>query len=363
MEIEREVVLGAADGPDENISGGPAYYELPVTKANAMAYYLLRNIYSAGTGGEDDAEARGELIALVDRFAGQKSGSGSADDFHNFAVELARFNEYELSCKIVEFGLKFFPKNCDLLADYLQYGLNCGKTKECRKYFKILFSVPHRRWTWRSFSFVVNYLQFLAEQSDGERVISQIFDSLGQPAAGFEEAGVEERAMLSVAAEFKRYFPHSEEPYRVEAQIYTYLKRDDLALETLGAAERELSVCPKCSLRRADMLFNRGDYDEAGLSVQRALNGSVQTQSSVNEGYLHYLLALCIFAGSRKKDAVLNGEEAKLIYGHFNDALVEFGDDHQSFKDVIRRTARNVKSESREDIPDECGYLIALTED
>lgn len=51
---------------------------------------------------------------------------GDENDYHNLAAECARHYLYDLACKICETGLKFFPKNIDLLSDWIQYGTKMG---------------------------------------------------------------------------------------------------------------------------------------------------------------------------------------------------------------------------------------------
>ena len=94
---------------------------LPVSKVNTKAQVFLEYIYSM-----DDDAAREDLYELIDQFLSQDQQSGDADDFHNFAVELARKDEYILACSVLDCGLKLFPKNVDLLADYLQFGVRGG---------------------------------------------------------------------------------------------------------------------------------------------------------------------------------------------------------------------------------------------
>ena len=368
MEIEKTVSLtGTENGPiDEQRNDiDTIQYDIPVSRANAIAFILLQRIYS--NSDETHQEDRAELIQFIERFVNQKTFSGSADNFHNFAVELARRDEYGLACDIIEAGLDKrkggFSKNCDLLADYLQYGVNCGRTKEAKKHFKTLMTIPRRRWTWRGFSFVVYFLQHLAEQGEVDNNIYQIISSIDSSSIENDMLEPCEKVMLALVREYRKYLPHNEESYQVEAQIYEYFKEEDTALSILKIAEETLPVCPKCALRRADLLYERGDYTGASSSIHRALNDAVQTQSSVNEGYLHYLFALCIISNARKSCEKLTEELVKSVYSHFNKALLEFEEGHQSHKDVIRRNTRNIKDETGIEVSDKYIQLSALVED
>ena len=169
--------------------------------------------------------------------------------------------------------------------------------------------------------------------------------------------------MLALVDEFKRFHPEKEEPYQVESQLYSYFKDDEKALAALEKAEEAIPNCPKCALKRADMLLERGAYSEACESVQRALEGSIQTQSSVNEGYLHYLYALCYVANTRKNNLSLTDEIVDTIYSHFESALEEFGDSRQNYREIIKRNARDIRSPSHKEIGDDYINLQALLDE
>ena len=108
----------------------------------------------------------GEYRQFMIEIIQNKKLSGTASDFHNLAVELSRKNLYELACRVLEIGLSFSPyaNDVDLLADFLVYGIKCGKETECEKYFNLLSQIPKRRWKWRAFDFSVDYLQQKAER-------------------------------------------------------------------------------------------------------------------------------------------------------------------------------------------------------
>lgn len=336
------------------------HLDMPVARANAVAFILLQRIYS--TDDETTQDERGSLIEFIDAFVHQKSFSGSADDFHNFAVELARRDEFALACDILDAGMKpgYFGKNCDLLADYLQYGVNCGRLKEAKRVFKIMLGIPRRKWTWRSFSFGVSFLQHLDQQDEIDKAIKVALTSIDCSHVDYPGLTDEQKCMLALVDEFKRFHPEKEEPYQVESQLYSYFKDDEKALAALQKAEETIPNCPKCSLKRADMLFERGAYSEACESVQRALEGSIQTQSSVNEGYLHYLYALCYVANTRKNNLQLTEEIVDTIYSHFESALEEFGDSRQNYREIIKRNARDIRSSSHIVIGDNYINLQAL---
>lgn len=184
-----------------------------------------------------------------------------------------------------------------------------------------------RRWTWRGFAFLVDYLQFLIDRSDSDK-----------------EIDAKENEMVSVVSCFRRYFPYSEESYRTESNVYRILNMPDKELEVLKQALENVRVAPKCALRYADILFERGMYEKASEAIHRAIIDAIQTQTSVNEGYLYYLSALCKIAIAQKSDIgkSLDEESVNGIYSDFNIALSKFRDSQNSYSDVIRTKTNTI---------------------
>lgn len=319
MAKEQEIMINAQK--DDNDTETPVFendpqFAIPVSFASRKAQTYMEYIYR-----DEDDDARTDLYNLMEQFLAQKQQSGDADDFHNFAVDLARHDEYALACEVLDCGLKLFPKNVDLLADYLQYGVSCNKFDECKKIYKTLIRIPRRRWTWRGFAFLVDYLQFLVDRSDSEKEIDE-----------------KEREMISIVEDFRRIKPYSEEAYRTEADVYHSLNMHDKEAETLKAALDSVKVAPKCALRYADILFERGLYAESSDAIKRAICDATQTQTSVNEGYLYYLSGLCKIAKAQQNntDFSLDEDGVKGIYSDFNIALTKFQSSSNSYVDVIR---------------------------
>jgi tetratricopeptide (TPR) repeat protein len=311
-------------------------FNLPVSKVSAIAQGYLRFISEVND--EDDEDARASLYSLMDRFLEQTEQAGDADDYHNFAVALARKDEYVLACKVIECGLSLFPKNVDLIADYLQYGTNCNRIEECKRLYKTLLKIPRRRWTWRGFAFLIDYIKYLIERTDSEK-----------------EIDTREQEMIAVVTEFRQYYPYSEETYRVEADAYKCLNMQEQELNALKTALDVLDVAPKCALRCADILFERGRYEEASTAIKRCISDATQTQSSVNEGYIYYLSALCALAGSQKANKQLSEDEVLNIYSDFNIALMGLRD--SSYSAVIKTKTNTLVNKSGIDVPSEYDHL------
>lgn len=359
LPMERRVILHhSEDGADGYIAAQvhPGH-NLPVNQYRSIIDRILRELY-ADESGQDNTEVRQQLIDTVDLFTKQEQFQGTSDDFHNLAVSLARRDEYLLACDVLKCGLTQF-RSCDLLADFLQYSISCSRGTEAREYFKILMDIPRRRYTWRAFSFAINFLQYLSEQPDGTQFLLQTAPELADLSTKGSQLP-EERAMMSLVAEFKKYFPSSEEPYRVEAQVCNFMKDEKKELAVLRAALSKLKVCPKCALRLGDILFDRGDFKEAAEAIQRAITDSVRTQTAVNVGYLHYLMGLCKISDARKDGRALTSEDADGIYYNFNMAMSEFQSGRDSYREVIKRSVKQVYMETELDMDEKYSYLRDL---
>lgn len=264
---------------------------------------------------EDNTE---ELYELAYKLLNQETVYGSEIDFHNFALNYSKKCAYDLACEILEKGLKQFPRSVDLLADYLQVGINCNRLAQCEEYFNTLFQIPKIRWTWRGFSFSIDYLLYLSNSLSEDELPSM------------------KEKMLSLADEYHAFFSTDEDPYICKADIYEFFNDRKAVKEILSDATNIIIVCPKCSLRLSDMLFEEGDYDKSLAVLSKCLYQSIQTQDSVNHGYLYYLSGLCKTvlllkdASFQDKDRVLD------IYHDFSIAQ-KSGLQHAAYLRVMRR--------------------------
>lgn len=273
---------------------------IPVKRATALVHEYINDITRADDVYEVEAVLK-TVRSLIDRLINQTEMPGDADDIHNLSVELASADLYDIACELLEEGLQKFPKNTDLLADYIQYGMSCGQIQKCDKYYKILKKIPKIRWTWRSYCFSVNYILFLWDRCDSEKELEKL-----------------QAEMLSLADDFKKRHHDNEESYRCEADIYRKLYRKDDEERVLRQALEDITIAPKCALRLADMLVDRGDYEEAYDIVNKAIGSRGQTQRSVNEGYLYFLRGLIRMA---KANDVFTEEITDSIYADFEMAL------------------------------------------
>lgn len=340
--MEQEVMTVSPEAYDAALENEAAV-NLPIRTANGIAQTYLNEI--SGSDLYEAEEALKDLNALVQRVIAQPVKSGDADDWHNFAVDIARKDLYDLACDLLACGLTVYPKNIDLLADYLQYGTACGRTEQCKAIYKTLSKIPKIRWGWRGYSFSVSYLTYLWERSDSEKELEKL-----------------QKEMLDLAAAFRKNLPYDEESYRCEADIYKLLHRKKEEEAVLRLALSKLKIAPKCALRLSDLLFDRGDYEEALTLIQRGLLDTMQTQRSVNEGYLYYLMGLTKMAIAQQAEQAgtpISEETACDIYRDFDISLRQ--ESRTAYVNTMKAKTIVLVNKSGTPVPDqyeELSYLL-----
>lgn len=232
---------------------------------------------------------------------------GDADDFHNFSIMILKIaSDYETAFEIVEVGLKVHSSDTDLLADAIRYTRNCGKETESRDYYGRLLEIDYSQWTWRAFSFVIDYL----------------LDGFGDGNSTYDK-------QLELVQQYQKYYPYEEDAYYSEYEIYNQNNEDQKAVGILKSVVEKMKFCPKCWMRYADIMIDRGEYEEARKYI-RCLRIYPHSSDSVNMAHVYYLDGLC------RSIAVLSQEdfneiEVKNIYKVLNMAL-----SHSSCRKNIR---------------------------
>lgn len=248
------------------------------------------------------------LYNLVDGLLSEENKgaiNGSADDFHNFSVTIIRLaNDYETALEIVQNGLGIHATNTDLLADAIRYGYNCGKYVNCEEWYRILEKISKKLWTWRAFSFSIDYLL---------DKLSSLTDST--------EANVDTEInyIIELTKEYQKYMPNEEDGRISEYEIYNETNQKEKAMNVLKTANGELKYCPRCWLRYADILMEKGNYEEAEPII-RKLRTKPITASEVNFSYVYYLDGLCKLSRMLDEDDYQE-ENIKKIYKVFKNAL------------------------------------------
>lgn len=309
------------------------------------AVKIVAEIFNQYTSAREDLEAQTtELTSFIQKLLAQEVVPGDADDWHNLAVDVARKDYFDLACDIIEAGLAEFPSNTDLLGDYLQYGPSCRRIEQCHMYYERLKALPKVKYTWRSFHFSANWLTYLWEQCVDE-----------------EKLVLLTRELQELAAQYRRFFPNSEESYLCEANIYRMIKDPKKELKILQQPISRALPMPKCALRLADTYFEAGEYSKSLEMVQRSLNDANQVQQAVNESYLYYLSGLARLSLLRKNDQFSNAEHIEDIYKDFEYSLRL--DVRPSLRDSICTKASLLYHQSSVQLPAQCSKLYELLDD
>lgn len=257
---------------------------------------------------------------------------GDADDYHNFSVTMSREDDYYTAYQIVARGLEQFPYNTDLLADAIYYGSNCKKYAECNEYVKILLNRPRASWTWRAFTFLIDYFK---NCWDWESNIETIEEGLN--------------IALDIAKEYQMYMPSEERSYVAEYELHCSLAKVamdkhneeaaqghmDSALELLkNTIDNGKYAAVQCCLRYADAMFERQAHEEVISICSKALQFGEET-ASARLGYFMYLSAQSREILLYRNGNLHNEEQVRQVYAEYLAALADTADSYQ--RNIIKR--------------------------
>lgn len=249
----------------------------------------------------DDVDAIEKMLNdLLDALLScQEPLTGGADDFHNFTVSISKISgDNRGALQIAEEGLKLHSDNTDLLADAILYGRNCGEREDCATWYKKLLGIDQSAWTWRAFSFSIDYL----------------LDEYASKRATSEE-------ILTLVNDYQKYKPDEEDAWLSEYDFYNSTNNRAKGMEALEAADKKFKFCPKCWLRLADIKMDDGLYDEAEPFIKK-LKRNPKSGESVNMSYVFLLDGLCRITKMMNTDEYEDGEydekEIYRVYKSFN---------------------------------------------
>jgi len=267
-----------------------------------------------------DAHHKGDSLAMdqIERRVMDVAATlaGTANEFHNACVELAQENCYDFAITLLEIAVQRYPKNTDVCADVIQYGMKTHSLDDLKKYydgdetFTGLKNIPKRLWTWRAFSFSLDYLvECLKEEdelSDHYKTIQTEIESLiveyKKSAESFSDQSEQERAYMA-ACEYKQAIGKSEEAYK----------------ELREAVEKLPNRCPQCALTLADYYFEQAQFESTVKYAQLAID-SVGTQEAISVGYAYYILAISLQRIENSKGGTTTTERAKPIFKAYHKA-------------------------------------------
>lgn len=274
-----------------------------------------------------------EITEIIKDFLARYDQDGKPDEWHNFAVSLARHDHYGLACDILDRALERNPKNTDLLADYLQFGVCCNRKEKCRMHYETLKNIHRKKYSWRAFSFSIDYLMYIWEQSDT-----------------LEEMTCLEEEMFSLAEDFHKYFPKLEESYSSKADIYSKLREHDKVIETLERALEDLPRTPKCALQLADAWFEQCEYEKALAALSRAVKNANQPQQGINSGYARCLIGLSMLADAELKGVTISEELIRNVFLEFNLAVSrEYR--HAPYRNTVKEKTKEISLRYNVQVP------------
>lgn len=263
----------------------------------------------------DDIDAIEKMLDdLLDALlSGQEPLTGGADDFHNFTVSISKISsDNRCALQIAEEGLKLHSDNTDLLADAILYGRNCGEREDCATWYGKLLTIDQSAWTWRAFSFSIDYL----------------LDEYASKRATAEE-------ILELVKNYQKYKPDEEDAWLSEYDFYNSTNNRSKGLEALNTADARFKFCPKCWLRLADLKMDDGLYDEAELFIKK-LKRNPKSGESVNVSYVFLLDGLCRMTKMMNTDEYEDGKyDEKEIYRIYKSFSISTS--MPGYRDNIRR--------------------------
>lgn len=293
----------------------------------------------------ESSEQEQILYKCVDSIFDKKESeiSGSADAFHNFAVSCIKIaDDYLTAYDIVKLGLKLHPTNTDLLADAIKYGYNCTDTKSCKEYLRHLQTIDQQVWTWRAFSFTIDYL-----------LDCYTSDSAEQNCIA---------AVKELAEQYRKRYPQVEDSLYSKYEIHSRIGELTEAMEVLVEALRSSDFCPKCWLKYADLLVEQGKYTEAAKPIIKLCKAPL-TSDSVNWSYVNYLKGVCQMAlltseGESLFDEQQYDENRVLqIYGSFYKALIST-DAYGELLKRIKKRVEELQADTSIPLPSELEALL-----
>ncbi len=282
-----------------------------------------------------------EIIERV--IKNDSTNSNSTDsDYHNLAVDISSNELYGLSCDVLEAGLAKY-KSCDLLADFLAYGIKCGRDTRCQEIYKMLCKMPKIKWNWRCYSFSISYLKFLFQNAETQKEIDKIIVQ-----------------MQNIAEEFHKFIPNDEEAYICDANIAEICHEYDKKEQVLHEALEKFEIAPKAALKLADVFADAGKYKDAIEMVERSIRDCNQTQSSVSEPYLYYLRGLCKISLEQRGEKGFSEDAVLEIYSDFNLSLKQ--ERRNGYRKQLRNKAIMLEEKTGVKVPDEYEELLYLVQ-
>ena len=259
---------------------------------------VVEELYHQSAIDEDSIDSYIKLYDLFDLVLQQPLWEGTESDFHNLSVTCARQDDYDAACRFLDMGLIHYPYSIDLLSDYLNYGMSCGRKEQCEMFFSRL-QERRNAWNWRAYHFSITFLlesAAVAPSVSPEDILDLIHD-FQKKLPTCEESYIDE-------AEFLNSFSEFETDGRTFLSVLEYATSDACPIKRT----------PKCDLKLADYYYDIGkDLVKASQLLERCKRNSVESQLSVNRNYVYLLSSLCKM--TQYYDTIKDGNSRKVLPG------------------------------------------------
>jgi len=258
--------------------------------------------------GEPSEEGRVEIHELA-KIVIKSNQSGDEDDYHNYAVLFGVMEENTTACDILLCGMKKFPRNVDLMADFLLYAIssNDNHYHMCAEIYERLLKINKKRWSWRAFNFSISYMLSLVDRDDS-----------------IDEDELKEK-MLTLAHEYQQYHPKSELGYVAQARIMKkFGERDEENAILVKACENDSMHAPRSAMMLAENSFGKKEYDIALNYFQRLQSEQIDQLYNVSAPGRAYMLSFLT------KTAQFLQETSGAEYNNENDKRVR--EIHRDYK-------------------------------
>lgn len=218
---------------------------------------------------------------VLDSLMKNESIFGNANEYHNLACEFARKSLYRHAEMVAELGVLRYKFDIDLLSDIVRFASQSQNWEQAKKAHNRLNTIDYKKWTWRAFTFVIDYLLDSMESTDVD-----------------EKAII--REVMQLISEYKKKL--DERAWVAEADLHLKNGERSEAIVALKDGVEKVPVAPQCCTKLSDMLLEDGMYEEVIKYTAIGIRATAQEQPSSSNGYLFYASALA-------KDAMIHKEE------------------------------------------------------
>ncbi len=227
-----------------------------------------------------------------------------------------------------------------MLADLISYRLKSGQAEICEKTYKTLESISKDFWNWRAFSFTIDYQLGRIKQ-----------------VASNEERGQIKEIALDLSNLFVKKYKSDQAFYTKATVLRTFGlpngkdgENEETVLET---GIRVAKNAPKCALRLADILFDKGEFSEAIKVLRICCGGVFRPQPDISAGYAYLLLALSKSSELFEKVEDFGDEvDEKYVTGIYNDFHTAISNGlNEVYKRAAGSAIKTIKAQTGLDYP------------